>query len=88
MQKWSFDTEAWGALIGRAREAIAPDGDNSDARGRTELAELMEVDPTTIDKWEMRIYSKGYEWPNMRNMLNMCTLCNFDPARLFKIEVR
>lgn len=86
MQKFSFDKEQWGALVGRAREAIATDY-SVDVPGRLELAELMNVHPNTIDMWETCAYSNpDFEHPNMKNMLNLCTLCGFDPARLFFLE--
>lgn len=87
MWRYAFDTEAWGALIGRARHSIATD--MNDCPGRLELAELLDVHPNTIDAWEKREYAnKRFEHPSMSNMLKVCTLTGFDPARLFKMETR
>lgn len=83
-QRYVFDTEKWGALIGRAREAIATDV-GADVPGRLELAELMDVSPVCIDAWETRTYKGSFEYPQMTNMLRMCNLTGFNPCDLFTL---
>lgn len=84
-KKFVFDTEKWGALIGRCREAIATDH-GQDVPGLHELAELLEVSRSCIDAWETRQYQKGFEHPNTTNILKVCNLSGFDPSELWKIE--
>jgi len=82
--KFVFDTEQWGALIGRCREAIATDH-GQDVPGRLELAELLEIHPNTVDAWETVGYTdERFMHPSMSNMLKVCNIAGFDPSRLFK----
>lgn len=85
--KWVFDTEAWGLLVGRAREAIAlAEHDGDEVVGLIDLAELLGVSTAIIDQWEKRIYYKGFEYPQMTNLIKLCQLMDFDPRNLFCIE--
>jgi len=85
--RWVFDTEAWGLLVGRAREAIALSEHGGDEiTGLIDLAELLDVSTAIVDQWEKRIYYKGFDYPSHTNMLKLCNLMDFDPRNLYCIE--
>lgn len=76
LYSWVFDGEAFGVLIGHAREQI----------GFEVLAEMIGVKAHTLDKWEKRQYDDKFPYPMITNILAVCNLLDADPRQFFILE--
>lgn len=71
--RWEFDFGAWQFWTGAA----------ASEHGEHVMAELMEVDITTIRRWARGAYSEGFPYPSMTNLMKFCNLLDVSPAKFF-----
>jgi DNA-binding XRE family transcriptional regulator len=73
---WSFDSALWSSSVRNAADEI----------GTKDLAQLLDVSPTTIVNWANGNYKSEFPWPHMLNLLKVCNLLDLDPRAFFILE--
>jgi len=73
---WGFNRDLWAESIAKAIEL----------HGILDLAEMLAIDPTTLDSWAKNRYYKGFNYPSMTNFIKVVNLLNLNPARFWALE--
>lgn len=73
---WDFNGPLWARSIDDAANKI----------GQKELAEFLDVNPTTIRNWRIGRFAEGFEWPAMHNFLKVVNLLDLDAREFFTLE--
>jgi len=72
---WTFFSALWSETIQAAVEKV----------GKSDLAELLEVNEKTIDNWAMGRWTDAFRWPSMFNFLKVVNLLDLDPRKFFEL---
>ncbi len=73
---WTFNAPLWAETMAHAIEVYGID----------DVAELMEVDTSTVRNWSRNIWKGAFTWPHMVNFYKACNLLNLDPRSFQCLE--
>jgi len=73
---WTFDRALWSETMDRAIEKY----------GIEDLAEIAELDASTLNNWANGRYKGAFKWPHMVNFLKLTNLLDLDPRKFYCLE--
>ena len=73
---WTFNTELWTMTIKHAIEI----------HGVSDLAQISELDESTLLNWSRGRYTREFRWPHMLNFLKLTNLLDLNPSVFFVLE--
>jgi len=73
---WNFNRDLWAETVSKA----------IDAHGLLDLAEMLDIDHSSLGSWAKNRYYKGFNYPSMTNFLKVVNLLNLNPAHFWALE--